>query len=541
MLKEFKGKPTIYKVIMIVSFLGVVMQTLVLAYINLTQMKYHMGFDASSYYLKALEMYKQGTIFVTNWSEQTTLYLDSAVPLAALLMNVFHNIFISYGLANLIVDLCIFSVIWKIFEKLNIEYMIRLIVFNILLCPYIVADFNNVNDVFYFSSLLTSGAWYGVKLMISVLFMYIFIDLSEKKQFVLKDWILICITIALCFVSGISSGYYLAVTILIPAFLCGVMEVCVENEWRKLISPKMIFTYINVVVIIIGKYIAEHVLLFVSKDSEEMFVSLSGFWNNLGSIFVGYLGLLNALPNGTSQKALELNGLIYLCGFGIAIVGIIGLVTYIIRTIRKNDTEYNNFIFPMVVLINITMFALLFTTYGGDVFERRYWTIPFYCIAICTALWINNLDKKKIFTELGCVVLVAITLIYTMYSDKKYISTKEDIGTYDEVVTQTDSLGVDLVYFYGDEYGVIARNMRVYDSSKIYKQLIIDENGTKYTPHWGDYWYYDYASDHPGKVALVSNWSAIEKLPEDIKASLVWIADTSMGQVYYAETNTLGL
>ena len=93
MLNSFKGKKLIYKLLTIITFIGVVSQFGILIFINLTQMKYHMGFDASSYYLKALEMYKQGTIFVKNWTDQTTLYFDSAVPLAAFLMNIFKNIF----------------------------------------------------------------------------------------------------------------------------------------------------------------------------------------------------------------------------------------------------------------------------------------------------------------------------------------------------------------------------------------------------------------------------------------------------------------
>ena len=56
MLNSFKGKKLIYKLLTIITFIGVVSQFGILIFINLTQMKYHMGFDASSYYLKALEM-----------------------------------------------------------------------------------------------------------------------------------------------------------------------------------------------------------------------------------------------------------------------------------------------------------------------------------------------------------------------------------------------------------------------------------------------------------------------------------------------------
>lgn len=40
---------------------------------------------------------------------------------------------------------------------------------------------------------------------------------------------------------------------------------------------------------------------------------------------------------------------------------------------------------------------------------------------------------------------------------------------------------------------------------------------------------------------LISNGGTIESLPEDIKTSLNWVADTSIGQIYFVETNILGL
>ena len=65
-------------------FLLASVQMIAIVYINLTQMPYHMGYDASAYYLKAAEIWKHKTLFISHWAEQTTLELDTSLPLASL-------------------------------------------------------------------------------------------------------------------------------------------------------------------------------------------------------------------------------------------------------------------------------------------------------------------------------------------------------------------------------------------------------------------------------------------------------------------------
>lgn len=59
-------------------------QLLFLFWLNLTQLRYHLGYDASCDYLHAAEMYRQGKLFPDHWRDTTTSHLDSPVPLAAL-------------------------------------------------------------------------------------------------------------------------------------------------------------------------------------------------------------------------------------------------------------------------------------------------------------------------------------------------------------------------------------------------------------------------------------------------------------------------
>ena len=59
-------------------------QLLFLFWLNLTQLRYHLGYDASCDYLRAAEMYRQGKLFPDHWRDTTSSHLDSPVPLAAL-------------------------------------------------------------------------------------------------------------------------------------------------------------------------------------------------------------------------------------------------------------------------------------------------------------------------------------------------------------------------------------------------------------------------------------------------------------------------
>ena len=52
-------------------------QLLFLFWLNLTQLRYHLGYDASCDYLRAAEMYRQGKLFPDHWRDTTTSHLDS--------------------------------------------------------------------------------------------------------------------------------------------------------------------------------------------------------------------------------------------------------------------------------------------------------------------------------------------------------------------------------------------------------------------------------------------------------------------------------
>ena len=127
-----------------------VIEVILIGYFNLIKLRYYCEYDSSSYFLKAYEMYRQRTLFISDWVDQTSLYFDSPVPLAALLMNVFHNIFPSYGIANCMITAANIYLFHRILKDLDFPEMSRLVALAFFLCPYLTTPFDIVNDLGYY-------------------------------------------------------------------------------------------------------------------------------------------------------------------------------------------------------------------------------------------------------------------------------------------------------------------------------------------------------------------------------------------------------
>ena len=56
-----------------------VIEVILIGYFNLIKLRYYCEYDSSSYFLKAYEMYRQRTLFISDWVDQTSLYFDSPV------------------------------------------------------------------------------------------------------------------------------------------------------------------------------------------------------------------------------------------------------------------------------------------------------------------------------------------------------------------------------------------------------------------------------------------------------------------------------
>lgn len=508
-LEKFKNwKAEYYTLLKILTVLLFAYNLLMLGYINLFQIKYHLGYDASAYYLKAFVMWQQKTFFPQLWSEQTTLYLDSAVPLAAILQSLTGNILVSYGLANFIIDLGMVITLVFIMKDLGLSRLVSLFVLNMFLCPYFTMQFNNANDVDWYSSLLTSGCWYGAKIFIMLLVIKTVLSLEKGK----KAYALIIITMFMSLVTGISSGYYVFVTVFFPVFVYLFVRVLMKNDWKMLKCKTLYYAIVNSAIIVLGKQIAVRVIGFTSKDSNMVLTGLNDFWKNLGSIFLGFVQLVGGMHMGSDVQALTLDGITYVAGFGIIIVCLIALVYYVVKIMKHPDENGCLLVFS-VFITNVVMFIVLYTTYGQPIFETRYLCILYIMLMILVGFYIEQLDTGLIWRKALLMAMFGMLAIKSFFGFGYYNQTLIDAERYDQIIAKVNKVDTPVVYVLGNELGIEGRNLRVLDTNHVYKSITDDLA----VAHWGDYKYYDENGSWQGSTVIISRSEKFELLPSYIR------------------------
>ncbi len=155
-------------------------QLFFLLFVNVTQVKYHIGYDAASCFIKTNEIFKQGTLFIKNYGDQSGPFFDYVVPFAALLKSIVPDVFIAYGIISFFADICIIFILFKILMLCNCRLSNILIVLNLVLCPFVPVDFINVNDLSYINVLLVAPSFYSVRIIYGLLPLYVFIKLKKS-------------------------------------------------------------------------------------------------------------------------------------------------------------------------------------------------------------------------------------------------------------------------------------------------------------------------------------------------------------------------
>jgi hypothetical protein len=211
MIKNIQLKPINCLFLLLLAF-----QCLAIIYINLFENQNQLGYDASANYLKAMEMWRQGTLF-PEFHETTALLIDSSIPFATLLYGMTGNIFVSYGIVNIIIAALIVIVYLSLVKHLNkTNFLSTIIPLNLLLSPLLVDfEFGTLNPICdIYNLMFVSAAFYNVKMLTGFLCVLALLNLGRKTN--KGDIFLVIITFIMTFISGMSYGMYQIVTFLLP-------------------------------------------------------------------------------------------------------------------------------------------------------------------------------------------------------------------------------------------------------------------------------------------------------------------------------------
>nr|MBP3283635.1 hypothetical protein [Treponema sp.] len=491
-----------------ILFLLMYLQIIFLFFANTTQVKFHLGYDAASCFIKANEIFKQGTLFIKNYGDQSGPFFDYVVPFAALLKNIVPDVFVSYGLISFVVDICIILVIFKILSLSKLQLSNILIVLNLILCPFVPVTFNNANDLSYINVLLVAPSYYSVRVLFGILpvYMYLRLKSNTNKMFSKKELSICILSLFGLFTASISSGYYLLVSILLPILFYSIFEIFYKNTVNNFFSKKNIYILTCIFISIFGKFCNSHLLRFNVIDSDMKMISLSDFFTNLQNILLGYFELLVALTPFSDTRILGKAGIWYLIGLFMALFLLFILLKVFLQNLRKND---ESLVFIFIITVNIFVYTFTNSRYGAQFFEIRYLVLPVLFLFCLIPFFLKSIPDNLLLKRTIIFFMVAFTSIETVLGDYKYFSTKNNFSEMQKIEILANSYDEPIIYIYKNR--ILARNMAAYDTKKFYRGVeFVNENLT--LDFWGDYKYLSKVADYSNSILLY--------IPEDFQDDL---------------------
>ena len=166
LINQFKkdNKITPKGILFIFMLFVIVVQSAIIIYSNLFELEHHLGFDASSAYLQAVEIWRCKSLVPSTFALTTTLGLDSPTPLAALFYGITGNIFLGFGIANIILDVVIAVIFYNLLKEFKLSAFEIALGFIFLLCPFMTPDHFIDNNLSYFAMVLGEQGSYSVKI-----------------------------------------------------------------------------------------------------------------------------------------------------------------------------------------------------------------------------------------------------------------------------------------------------------------------------------------------------------------------------------------
>ncbi len=509
-------------------------QFLAILYFNLRLLGNHMGFDSSWSYLKAALIWKERSFNSIQWVDQTNVFLDSSLVMATLIYAVTGKLLFSYGIANMVVVALIIFAMNRILVLLNVDRAYRLAAYNLIICPFLTNGFNVVNELGYFNVVLSGPAFYSVRVLIALLIVHELIYVKKNNKYSVLGYA----ALLLCVLAGISSGVFIIAVILLPYLVYEVEMVFIENNFKRLIKKETLYAVFGSFCVVLGKLLAKSAFHINSYDDSRTWTSIANIWTNTVAVVQGFMKLFGVLPVSNSDVAImSQEGVFYIFPIIIFLIALIS-IGFAVKTMKQDAVQKDGVILfcVNVIAVNFLMYSLFNAGYGSELFEERYLVTTFMIMIVLIAVFINSLDKTKLFSLAVIVALFAALLGNDFISDKKYIETTNDSWQMQDIKAIVDSGQGHLVYVWGDELVTLGRALRVYDMDHVYK--VIKTSGGYY--HWGDYRYYEDNSDYSNETILIVQKGA-DYVPENILGNYTLIGELNFVDIYKCDHNPIDM
>ncbi len=429
-------------------------QLIFIIWINLFKCHDFVEHDASMLYSHTIHMWEQKKLVIPNYQEETFFHLDTSCILALPLYGLTHDIFLSYGISNIIFLFLTLLIMNDLLKRLRLKDMYRYAGLLLYIIPYRLGLAQYLNMLFFECS------FYNVCILVTVLAIDLFIykrpdvkDEKEGKRENLRYCAMLIIYALFTILTAFSRGTYTLLVALLPAIFCYVLDVVLSPEGLKHIERSKII----VVLVTFASYAAGMGYArfngFVPEKTGYKLIYVRDLVDNFIGVIWGHFCIFIGL---TDPDVFTKEGIFQLILTAYAILIIILMVFNLKHAFK--DEEYSSAL-RYLTIIYLWNCAILGLTESHDStwgFPERYLLPGFVPLLLSAPIMLTYMERIKRdllrqCTWLTVSVLTFLTLIVcNLNAMEKIWQTNVDLNGIRETLSYAKSNNIDTVFFVND-------------------------------------------------------------------------------------------
>lgn len=463
-----------------------VAQFFLISFSNLTLIDKNLDCDNSKLFVHAAEIWKQKTLLLPAWDYPNTLEWDCSSILAIPFYGITHNIYLAFGLSNIIFLCCFLGVIFFLLR--GEDLLCPLLCANLLIIPF------RVGMLDYYNMLLFCGGQYIIKVCIPLLLAGLVIHIEQRDMLKCSEILinfLMAVYLGLHFLSAVSSGIYVT--------LCGVLPIFAVYigykffRWEKIPNKILFLIGTSGILSLIGLKV-NTTIMGGAKGNGVLLCSVYEIHETMISNFWGMFELFGGLTNRFGIQILSMDGVNLLAKFCLVLLMLGYGIICVAKCVRKKGS-LRNLLLISIFIWNIFVLVISYTRYGSPTSEYRYHLIgmlPLMCVTGSLLLnSIQKLQKKQQTFLYGAGILAILFLCAVSYKD--LYTRGEQNADLKELCAYVKDLDVDCVYLFDNSSD--AEICRAIDDSKQYIYLL----------GGGHTWTYDYYNSYVDALMQTKN------------------------------------
>ncbi len=452
------------------------LQCILIAVCNIKLIDNNIDCDNAKLFVHVMEMVKQGRVAIPNWSYTTTLEWDCSSLFALPIYAITKNIYLSFGIANILFLIIFIGSLFYLFNGKNFIYPI--FAANLICIPY------SLGMLDYFNMMFFCGSQYILKVLLPIMFIAILVNSDVREKSKIAYSVFTVAFIIFFAITSISSGIYV--------FATGIMPVlCVYLIWKLIKFEKIpvevcTIAVFTVIMGVLGIYFNQVIMGEARGNGGMVLISIYQVLANVSSCLSGIFELFGGATYDMQLSVFTIEGIdvvVKIC----VIVGVLicGGIAFC-RIVKKQSDMLITLLFS-VFAWNLFVLLITNTRAGSATYEYRYHLIgmiPLLCVTsiiLLDGLFELNEVQKKVFITLSASVLIVINI----FSFSEALNREDKQAELKALCEYCNELELEYVYLYDGSND--ADMCRLISESESLYLCVVSEGKT---------WAYDFYSQY---------------------------------------------